>query len=50
MVTKVEGERDELKGLVKMMRRERTALCRRRYDLSREIEGNRYKITGLKFF
>ena len=35
VVTKVEGDRDNLKDLVKMMTRERTALRGRRYDISR---------------
>ena len=36
VVTKVEGERYELKGLFEMMTRERSELRRRRDDLSRE--------------
>ena len=41
VVTKVEGEKDELKDLAKMMTRERTTLSGRRYDLSREGGGDR---------
>ena len=49
VVKEVEGERDDLKGLVEMMTRERTELHRRRDDLSREGEGNRAEIVGLRF-
>ena len=49
VVTKVEREREKLKGLVKMMTRERSVLYRRRYDLSREGERNRANIAGLIF-
>ena len=35
-VTKVDGERDEIKGLVKMMTRERTVIHGRRENLLRE--------------
>ena len=46
MVTKVEGERDGLKGLVEMMTRERTEIRGRRENISREGEGNMDKIAG----
>ena len=49
MSTKVEGDRDKLKGLVNMMTRESKALHGSRGDLSRECEGNRAKIAGLIF-
>ena len=49
VVTTVEGERDELKGLVEMMTRERKALRRRKDNISREGEGNRADISGLLF-
>ena len=49
VVTKVEGEREKLKSLVKMMTRERSMLCGRRDDLSREGERNRANIAGLIF-
>ena len=50
MVTKVEGERGKLKGLVEMTKREMTVICRRMEDLSREGEGNKDKITVSRFF
>ena len=49
VVTKVEGEREKLKSLVKMMTRERSMLCGRRDDLSREGERNRANIAVLIF-
>ena len=49
VVMKVEGERDENKGLVEMMARDKTALHRRRDDPSTEGEGNRTEIAGLRF-
>ena len=39
VVTKIKGERDELKGVVEMMTRERTALFGRRENLLREGKG-----------
>ena len=47
---KFDGERYELKGLVKMMKRERTALSGRIDNLPREGEGNRFDIVGLRFY
>ena len=46
---KFDGERYELKGLVKMMTRERTALSGRSDNLPREGEGNRFEIVGVRF-
>ena len=48
MVTKVEGERDKLKGLVETMTREKMALCGRRDDLSREGERRQVQDRGIK--
>ena len=50
MVTKVEGEMGDLKGLFRIMTRERTAFHRRRDYISREGGENRVKIAGLGFF
>ena len=47
VVTKVGGDRDDLKGKVEMMKRKRTALCGRRDDISRDGEGNMADIAGL---
>ena len=49
VVTKVKGERYEIKGLVKMMTRGRNALHGRRDDILREGEGNNDKIEELRF-
>ena len=49
IITKVEGERDNIKGLVEMTTRERTALRGRKDNLSREGGGNRADIAGLRF-
>ena len=49
VITKVEGEMKNIKGLVKMMMRERTALRGRRDNISREGEDNRSEIVGLRF-
>ena len=49
VVTKVKGERYEIKGLVKMMTRGRNALHGRRDDILREGEGNNDEIEELRF-
>ena len=49
VVTKVEGQKDDLNGMVDIMTRGRTTLHGRRDDLSTEEEGNRADIAGLRF-